>query len=157
MFCKFCGNELPENANFCPRCGGINDDTPNKEASVKQEPVKQAPASDIPSFFEEQTEAPFMQPATAEDPFKQEKSDMGGSILKFAILGLAFGMTMFLSLLGLIFSIVARTKLNTYIAKFGETEGTASVGKGLSIAGLIVSIVFSGFMALYILALISLV
>ena len=76
------------------------------------------------------------------DPRQQEKDDLGGSILKYAILGLAFGSTFWLAILGLAFTIVARAKLSTYVSKFYETEGRASVGKALSIAGLAVNITF---------------
>ncbi|MBR2432441.1 MAG: zinc ribbon domain-containing protein [Clostridia bacterium] len=130
MFCKYCGNELPENANFCPKCGKINETT----APNPQEEPQYVPPIDLidPNYYS----------TSPVDPRQQEKDDLGGSILKYAILGLAFGSTFWLAILGLAFTIVARAKLSTYISNFSETEGRASVGKALSIAGLAVNITF---------------
>ena len=130
MFCKYCGNELPENANFCPKCGKINEAT----APNPQEEPQYVPPIDLidPNYYS----------TSPVDPRQQEKDDLGGSILKYAILGLAFGSTFWLAILGLAFTIVARAKLSTYVSKFYETEGRASVGKALSIAGLALNITF---------------
>ena len=66
---------------------------------------------------------------------------MASKILTFAIMGLAFGASYYLSFLGLIFSIISRVKLSKYIKIYNATEGKATVGKHLSLVGLIVSIV----------------
>ena len=58
--------------------------------------------------------------------------------LVFAILGLAFCET---GILGLIFSIIGLSKANNYIRNFGNVSNQVRIGKRLSIAGLIVSIV----------------
>ena len=139
MFCKYCGNELPESANFCPKCGKINEDASKDEENKIISPV---------ALNEYLDEAPEYE---QEDPFRKEKDELGGSILKFAILGLAFGITMWFSLLGLIFSIVARKKVKEYIAKFNETERRATVGKSINIAGLAVSSTFTCIMAILVL------
>ena len=72
MFCKFCGNELPEGANFCTKCGKVvsPDDIPAAGVSA---PVTA-----------EYEYVPY------EEPQDAERDSRGGSILKFAILGLAF-------------------------------------------------------------------
>ena len=123
MYCSHCGNELPENANFCPECGNFTT-TGAGTTTITVDPMIDAKAA-------------------------QEKDDLGGSILKFSILGLAFGCSGFLALLGIIFTAIAKKKVRAYIAKFGETEGRATVGKILTIPGLIVSIFFTVFFALY--------
>ena len=131
MFCKYCGNALQENASFCPVCGKITKDTNgNEEISVTELYTQQEVIEDTDM-------------GEMSNPFKTEKQSLGGNILKFAILGLAFGVTMYLSFLGVFFSVIAQLKLNEYKSKFIETEGRATVGKSLSIAGMIVSIVFS--------------
>ena len=123
MFCKYCGNDLNEGANFCTNCGKIvSHDDENTANTVSTGSVE----FDDVSYEVQQ------------DPERDEK---GGSILKFSILGLAFGCSFYLSLLGLIFSIVARCKVKGYLAQYGETEGRATVGKHLSLVGIILNIV----------------
>ena len=117
MYCKYCGNPLPENSNFCTVCGKITDDI-NEQINDKAQKTETV------------------------DPDREDKSDRGGSILKFAILGLAFSTTFWLSPLGLIFAIVSRIKVNSYIEMYGDTEGRATVGKHLGKVALILNIVF---------------
>ena len=142
MFCKYCGNELPEDANFCPQCGKMNE-PPTK--NTKAENAVQT------SF---NFSAPVYQQTETDPLVKEEKNRLGGQILKFAILGLAFGCTLFLSWLGIIFSGIAKAKIREYEGKFGETEKQATVGKHLSIPAFIVSIVFTALLTLLIIALI---
>ena len=123
MFCRFCGNELPDQANFCTKCGKMIDD-----AEVTQAPAALADLIGDPAQ------------RAQEDPFKGEKDELGGSILKYGIMSLAFGCTGLLSLLGLIFACIGKSKVGKYLAKFQETEGKATVGKHLLTAGLWVSI-----------------
>lgn len=137
MFCKYCGNQLSNEANFCPKCGRI---VANEE-SKKEEKY---------DFFEDKTE--YVQAPSHNDKAKDE---FAGEILKFAILGLAFGCTMILSILGIIFSSIARAKLRQYTQYYGETEGRASVGKGISIGGTIVSWVMAAIGLLYIVVIIA--
>ena len=143
MFCKYCGNKLPENANFCPVCGKINEDAAKDEEVV---------SAALEVVIEQPNEPNESNEQESEDPFEKEKEELGGQILKYAILGLAFGITVWLSLLGLIFSIVSRSKLSNYISKFHETDGRATVGKSLSVAALAVSITFTCIMFIIILA-----
>ncbi len=131
MYCKYCGHRLPDDANFCTMCGRVTEE--EKEAAESYEEVIGTP-----------TETSLL------DEFKKEKDELAGKILTYSILGLSFGVSMILSLLGLIFTVVARNLIEDYTVKFGETEGRASVGKGLSIGGLAVSIFGVVFMALYI-------
>ena len=135
MFCKFCGNELPNDANFCTKCGKV----------VIQE-ENESVESLITEFPDEQ------EPSVIEDP---EKDELGGKILKFSILGLAFACSFFLSLLGLIFSIISKSLVNNYKEMYGETEGRATVGKHLGIAGLIASIVMLVLFAVYVVVVVA--
>ena len=75
MFCRFCGNELPEGANFCPKCGKINE--------VEEATVNENAGAEIP-------ETPVMDAAESVNVFEEEKSSLAGKILTFGILGLAF-------------------------------------------------------------------
>ena len=136
MFCRFCGKELPDGANFCTKCGKV---------VSYDEDVR----SDMNSGFINEFEYnPFEEARAA------EKDSKASSILKFSILGLAFACSFYISLLGLIFSIIARVKVKQFISQYGETEGKATVGKHLSLAGLIVSIVLNVIFFIIILVLI---
>ena len=139
MFCKYCGNQLPDDANFCPKCGKVTDEKTNNtnESYSSYEPE--------PIAFEE----------VNQNFASIQKSEDAGSILKFSILGLAFSTV--LSLLGLIFTIVAKSKVKKFIKKYGDTEGRATVGKHLTIPGMILSIFFMIFWFIYTIAIVSLI
>ncbi|MBR5279397.1 MAG: zinc ribbon domain-containing protein [Clostridia bacterium] len=139
MFCRFCGSELPENANFCTKCGKIIDDAGLAQAPATLEDLIGDPAA-----------------RAQEDPFKNEKDELGGDILKYGIMSLAFGCTGILSLLGLIFACIGKSKVGKYLAKFQETQGKSTVGKHLCTAGLWASIGMAIYFTLiFIIALIS--
>ena len=134
MFCKFCGNELPEGANFCTKCGKVVSHEDISAASVN------APVT---------TEYEYV---PYEEPRDTERDSKGGSILKFAILGLAFACSFYLSFLGLVFSIIARVKVRRYVSLYNETQGRATVGRHLSVAALAVSIVLTAILAIIVVA-----
>ena len=140
MFCRYCGNELPEDANFCPNCGKINE----MEGAAM-------PRTETVDPMEGATKMTFT------DPFEKEKDKLSGSILTTAILSLAFSFTFLFSWVGLVFAIISRVKVSSYVEQFGETEGRASVGKGLGIGGLITSIVMSAIFLLYVVILVSVI
>ena len=129
MFCKYCGYELTENASFCPACGKAVADY-NQPA---QEPVREV--------FVDEPQTPAYN--------DEERDRAGRSILTFSILSVAFSSTLFLGLLGLIFAIVSKSKVNSYLATYGETRGVASVGKGIGIGALILGIFMTVFASLY--------
>ena len=149
MFCKYCGNELPELANFCPKCGKINEDTIKENDNVEAK-ISNEEATYGANTANVVNEAP-VEPV---DPFKEEKRELGNNILKFAIMGLAFGLSFYLSVVGIVFSIIARCKVNNYIKRFGHTERQATVGNSLSKAGMAVSISFSVLCTIFMIALI---
>jgi hypothetical protein len=136
MFCKFCGNELPEGANFCTKCGKVvsPDDIPAAGVSA---PVTA-----------EYEYVPY------EEPQDAERDSRGGSILKFAILGLAFACSFYLSFLGLVFSIIARVKVKRYVSRYNETQGRATVGRHLSVAALVASIVLTAILAIIVIVMV---
>ena len=136
MFCKYCGSELDGNANFCTRCGNAV----SGEAEIyTPEPMM---AGDVNYGYVAPTEI-----INEDDPVKDGKA---GDILKYGILGLAFGVTFFLSFLGIIFSAIAKSKISDYVTMYGATEGKAAVGRGLSTAGMIVSIILTVFFIFYV-------
>ena len=131
MFCVYCGKDLADGSAFCPNCGACL----TEAASHMQGMPMQTPA-----------EQPTVDTA--------EKDALGKSILTYAILGLVFGETLILSLLGLIFTIVSRSKVNRYIELYGPTSGTAKVGRSLNIPGLIINIIMTVISVLYFLVLV---
>ena len=128
MFCKYCGSELPNGTTFCLKCG--KDDI--SEASSEIETTQEIKNS---NSFE------YTPDVTKEEVVDPQRNSMASKILTFAIMGLAFGASYYLSFLGLIFSIISRVKLSKYIKIYNDTEGKATVGKHLGLVGLIVSIV----------------
>ena len=92
---------------------------------------------------------------TVESPVSSERRDeLGGRILTFGILSIAFALTFFLSFLGIIFAAVAKSMAATYAREFGETEGRATVGKNLAKPGLIVGIILTVLAVIYCFALV---
>ncbi len=120
MYCQFCGKEHADYVSFCPYCGMQIGKSESVEEQVVVDPI-----------------------------YQREKDDLGGEVLKFGILGLAFACSGLLSLLGLIFSIIARAKAGAFARRYGDTEGRATVGKHLGKAGLIVSISLTAFFVVY--------
>ena len=84
------------------------------------------------------------------------QKESGGSILKFAILSLAFGSTFILSFLGIIFASISRAKMRDYVLRYGELDAPGKGGKGIGIAGTVVSWVMTGILILYVVVIIAL-
>ena len=133
---------MAPDANFCTKCGKVVTD----EVAV----------SAAPPVFEEVENSgygnTYVAPEEKSDPVKDSR---GGSILTYAILGLAFTSSFYFAFLGLICSIVARVKVRRYVADYGSAKGRASVGNGLSIAGLILSIVLTVILCIVVVAFIA--
>ena len=112
MVCKECGGEIFEATNLCPYCG-----------------------AEIKSDAENTTAAEY-----AAEPVVDEaaKSKLGGSALTFSIIGLVLG---WIGIpIGIILSLMARTKINAFVAAYGAPSGKVKTAKILSIIGIIVNI-----------------
>ena len=111
MFCKNCGRQLDENENVCPVCGTVNGG-------------ETAATSTLEYGYDAVTEAN-----------EQLKNGMAGQALTWGILSLAFSASGCLSLLGFIFSFIAKSKALAYEQTFGVLEGKARVGRILGKVG----------------------
>jgi hypothetical protein len=111
MFCKNCGRQLDENENVCPVCGTVNGGETATAPTVEY-------GYDAVNAANEQM-----------------KSEMAGQALKWGILSLAFSASGCLSLLGFIFSFIAKSKALAYEQTFGMLEGKARVGRILGKVG----------------------
>ena len=113
MFCKNCGRQLDEGENICPACGTVNasETTATPNAGIEY-------AVDAVDLANERL-----------------KDEMAGEALKWGIISLAFAASGCLSLLGFIFSFIAKGKALAYQNVFGVLEGRAKAGRILSKIG----------------------
>ena len=113
MFCTKCGRQLDEGENICPACGTVNasETTATPNAGIEY-------AVDDVSAVNERL-----------------KDQMAGEALKWGIISLAFSASGCLSLLGFIFSFIAKGKALAYQNVFGVLEGKAKVGRILGKVG----------------------
>ena len=124
MYCKNCGRKLDEGENVCHVCGTVNGG-------------ETAAASTLEYGYD-----------TVNETNEQMKSEMAGQALKWGILSLAFSASGFLSLLGFIFSFIAKSKALAYEQAFGVLEGRAKVGRILGKVGFGVGLGMTVYMAL---------
>ena len=112
MFCKNCGRQLDEGENLCPACGTMNaTETPAATAGIEYA------VNDTAAVNE------------------RLKDEMAGQAFKWGLLSVIFSGTVCLSLLGFIFSFVAKSKALSYQTVFGELTGRAKAGRILSKVG----------------------
>lgn len=113
MFCKNCGRQLDEGENICPACGTVNasETTATPNAGIEY-------AVDAVDLANERL-----------------KDEMAGAALKWGIISLAFSASGCLSLLGFIFSFIAKSRALAYQNVFGVLEGKAKVGRILGKVG----------------------
>lgn len=123
MFCKNCGRQLDEGETLCPACGTVNATEATADKAVSYE---------------------YSAVDTANQLLKDE---MAGQALKWGILSLAFAASGCLSLLGFIFSFIAKSKALAYEQTFGVLEGKARVGRILGKVGFGVGLGMTIYMA----------
>ena len=134
MFCKNCGRQLDEGENICPACGTVNasETTATPNAGIEY-------AVDDVDLANERL-----------------KDEMAGAALKWGIISLAFSASGCLSLLGFIFSFIAKGKALAYQNVFGVLEGKAKVGRILGKVGFGLGLGYSIFFAIYFVAIVAL-
>ena len=168
MFCQNCGTFLEEGVKFCPNCGtpiavpevvkAVAEEKPveprfEEPAPTVTEPVYEEPAYQQPEAPVYQPEAPvYQEPVVKSNPAADALST---PILVFGILGVAFCcMPYLISIMGIIFSAIAKKKVKAFEEAGGVLSGKAKVGSILAKVGMIVSIVMTAIFAVVIIALI---
>lgn len=150
MFCKFCGKQIPDGAAFCPECGKPANTSANSDANANANANANAGTNTNANYQSVQSAPNYnFQQGNVNANVNRERDSLAGSVLTFAILGLAFASTFCLSFLGLIFSCISRSKINNYCLLFGNPHGKAKVGNILGKVGLILSIVLTAIFTLY--------
>ena len=115
MFCKNCGRQLDEGENFCPVCGTMNATEPSTETPVDTSVSYDTNAVDTTN--------------------EHLKDEMAGQVFKWGLMGMIFTCTGCLSLLGFIFSIIAKSRATAYQRTYGEITGRAQAGRILGRIG----------------------
>ena len=134
MFCKNCGRQLDEGENFCPACGTMNaTETPAATTGIEYA------VNDTAAVNE------------------RLKDEMAGQVFKWGLMSLIFSGTVCLSLLGFIFSFIAKGKASSYETVFGEISGRAKAGRILGKIGFGLGLGMTIFFALYLVLIVAIV
>ena len=120
MFCRICGYELPENAQFCSRCG-----TSVAPSDFAETPMTSAPAA----------------------PAKKSGKAITGFVM--SLVGIFFGTSIGYDFVGLLITIACGV-IGLIFSILGKKEivQRSLGGKGLATAGLIISIIVLSISAL---------
>lgn len=160
MFCKVCGNKVPENAAFCPNCGATVENEVKVAEEVPETPV--APASYQPTVenevkvAEEIPETPVA-PASYQPTVEPACPVNTTSNLIMGILSIVFAETFFLSFLGIIFGAIGCGKAKRLERSGHPITGKAKVGRILSKIGLILGIILTVLFVIYLASIILLI
>ena len=142
MICPKCGAQLADDSKFCPNCG----------AAVEAPPVVNAYAPQNNTYTYTEPTPVYTAPVQNAPAAGNDNST---SVLVFGILGLSFACSFYLSLLGIIFSAVAKKKAKAYEAAYGDTSGKVRVGKRLAKAGTIIGIILLVFFVIYLIVMVA--
>ena len=127
MFCRNCGASVDDHAQFCPNCGtSITESIPNVPETVPNpQPVVEQPVND---------------------------NGFSLTLMIFAIVGVSFGCNPYTSVIGIVFSAIARGMYRKFINAGYQVGGQnltgkakvsgifAKVGQIVSLVGIILSI-----------------
>lgn len=119
MFCKNCGRQLDEGENLCPACGTVNaTETAAPTAGITYD-----------------LGANSAEDSAVDTANQLLKDEMAGQTFKWGLMSLIFSASGCLSLLGFIFSFIAKARAVAFERTFGELSGRAKAGRILGKIG----------------------
>ena len=141
MNCNVCGTALPEGAHFCSACGApvpvLPELTPDPEGP-KAAPLSDMPEPTAPLYAPTEPEPVYAQPVYAE-PAQMIPQNEVDSVFNWGLAGLIC--SLFISILGIIFSAIAMGKAKRCLNDYGFLPQQAKTGRTLGIIGLVIGIV----------------
>ena len=159
MVCKKCGHEIAPDSKFCGVCGAVNEDAvPENISQEYSEPAGRPIGTP--------DQGPYAQPYVPPIPMSEqsqyaqnvvadpEERALAKSCLVFGILGIAFGCSFYLSILGIIFGAIAKSKTKQYMASY-PLVGKAKVGRILGNIGFIFGIILTVFFVIWLIVIIA--
>jgi hypothetical protein len=133
-FCVQCGTAVPQGSGFCPSCGQPAQPVP---ATTVQAPVVQAPPVQAPAPITPTVGAPpvtgYVQPPPYVPPPTNGQA-VAGFVL--SLVGLFLAVLVIPVVLAIVFSSIGISRAKEIEMKTGQPRG-----RGLAIAGLVISIV----------------
>lgn len=134
IYCWKCGKEIPDDSEFCPKCG-TKIHTPAAQDKTVTKP-------ETTSEFRETV------PVTVEPPKKTEDPPGTPSEILVFVLGIVSIVLSTTGIPGLILSLITRSKVRAREQAVGTLTGKGKVGKTLATIALPVSIAFTSLIAL---------
>lgn len=144
MVCKQCGNEVAPNEKFCGVCGAPTD-------AVADQPQYAQPAQPAQPQYGQPMQPQYNAAAPIDDPAERALSK---SCLTFGILAIAFGVSFYLSFLGIVFGAITKSKTSLYMASYPLT-GRAKTGRILGNIGFIFGIILTVFFVIWLIVVIA--
>ncbi len=136
MFCQNCGNKLDDDSKFCAKCGAKVDTTETAQSPTTSQQVEKdeffndvpapAPVQQIPVQPQPPVQQVPVQPVNQQPVYQQPQTAKTNT---FAIIGFVLSFFYYVSIAGLVFSIIGLKQCNK----------TQEKGKGLAIAGIVIS------------------
>ena len=135
MFCQNCGRQLNDGENFCPGCGAMK-------------PAETVDNTGFQYDFGAVNTVNTVNTVNAANETLQ--NEMAAQVFKWGLMGVIFANTACLSLLGMIFSIIAKNRATNFERTFGEIKGRALAGRIMGRIGFGLGLGVSIFFTLYI-------